>query len=171
MLEPLASFLSEADERDFAAFCVDPLLIVDPFEPDDDTGFKTIQIKADQAATIGFTVARVRKRPGANAFSMMVTVGRASNNDIDLKEKGVSKFHAYLRQEGGRWTITDAGSSFGTVVQGRTLEPRTERAPLATGDEVRLGPGIRMVFVATADAQQFLREAAARGRFHSSPNR
>lgn len=165
MLDSLADFLEEAAEPDFASFCAEPLLIIAPFEPDDDAGFKTLKGSIEATPGLGFSVARVRKRRGANAFTMMITIGRAPNNDIDLNAKGVSKFHAYLRQEGGRWTITDAGSTFGTTVRGAPVQPRAEHAPLATGDEVRLGTGVQMVFVAAADAQRFLLEAAASRRF------
>jgi hypothetical protein len=52
----------------------------------------------------------------------MVTVGRAGNNDIEIAGDEVSKFHAYFsRDREGRWTITDAGSSFGTFVGAEQL--------------------------------------------------
>lgn len=166
MLESLADFVEEAAEPDFSSFCCEPLLIVSPFEPDDDAGFKTLKGGAEQTPGLSFSVARVKKRPRANAFAMMITIGRASNNDIELKARGVSKFHAYLRQEGGRWLLTDSGSTFGTTVQGAPLQPRVEHRPLATGDEVRLGTDVRLVFVDAADTKRYLLAARTDGRFH-----
>lgn len=164
MLESLADFFEEAAEPDFATFCAEPLLIIRPFEPDDETGFETLK-GSDHSPALRASVARVKKRPGANAFTMMITIGRAPNNDVQLKAKGVSKFHGYLRQDAGRWTITDAGSTFGTHVGGTELRPRDEHRPLATGDEVRIGSGVHAVFVAAPDAQRFLLDAAASGSF------
>jgi pSer/pThr/pTyr-binding forkhead associated (FHA) protein len=168
MLEPLALYRRKASELSpeaFRAFCPEPLLVFDPFDLTDDTGFRTMQVNADQARSVGFLVARVRKRREANAFLLMITLGRAPNNDIELRANGVSKFHAYLRAEKGGFTLTDSGSSFGTRVQGRTLQPRVERTPLDTGDEVRLGDGVRAVFVGAADAQRYLTALRPSGRF------
>ncbi|MBI3724261.1 FHA domain-containing protein, partial [bacterium] len=74
----------------------------------------------------------VRKRPGANAFALMVTIGRAMNNDIVVPHQSVSKFHASLaRGPGGEWAITDSSSN-GTWVDGDRLvakQPRVLHPP------------------------------------------
>lgn len=41
--------------------------------------------------------------------------------DIHIKDAAVSERHAELRWEGNRWTVTDVGSSNGTVLNGRKL--------------------------------------------------
>src|SRR5262245_52871916 len=64
----------------------------------------------------GVEVHLLHKREGANPFAAMVTIGRASNNDVVLEDPGVSKFHAYVRASGAEWLITDAGSLNGTFV-------------------------------------------------------
>ena len=51
-----------------------------------------------------------------NAFGMMITVGRAANNDIVVEASSISKFHAYLENLGGGWKLRDANSSNGTYV-------------------------------------------------------
>lgn len=63
---------------------------------------------------------RVRKRDG-NPFALMITIGRAQNNDIHLHSKDVSKFHAYLTEGEEGWRITDAGSTNGTFLNGVQL--------------------------------------------------
>ena len=64
----------------------------------------------------------VAKRPGANAFGMMITLGRAANNDLVIPDDRISKFHAYFRaDEGGAWRIHDANSSNGTFVDGQRV--------------------------------------------------
>ncbi|MBX3466604.1 MAG: FHA domain-containing protein [Planctomycetes bacterium] len=161
MLQPLSHYREKAlalSATQFSAFCPHPVFVVEPYEEMEDTSFRTMQVRIEPGSRPGLAVAPIKKRAEANAFTMMITLGRASNNDIPLNAKGVSKFHAYVRADGGGYTLTDAGSSYGTEVAGRALQPRVERAPLRTGDVVRLGQGVRMTFVAAADAQRALGE-------------
>ncbi len=72
-------------------------------------------------AEAGLYVFPLRKQ-ASNAFAMMVTVGRAANNDIVLPYDGISKFHAYFSNVGG-WVLIDAKSTNGTFVESRRLEP------------------------------------------------
>lgn len=70
----------------------------------------------------GLYVFPLRKQ-ATNAFGMMVTVGRAANNDIVLPYDGISKFHAYFSNLGGNWVLVDAKSTNGTFLEGRRLNP------------------------------------------------
>jgi signal transduction histidine kinase len=63
------------------------------------------------------------------------TVGRARQNDICLPEPSVSKFHARLVHENGRFTIEDQGSLHGIYVNAA----KVPRAVLSSGDVVQLG--------------------------------
>ena len=67
----------------------------------------------------------------------VLQIGRARDNDIVLAgaEKGVSRLHAELRFENGRFVIVDLQSQNGTWVNGRRVE-RTEVPP---GAEIALG--------------------------------
>lgn len=56
---------------------------------------------------------------GRSPFPRMITVGRTKNNDIILSDVGVSKFHAYFREEGGKLTPS------------RTPSRATARSPTA----------------------------------------
>ncbi len=72
------------------------------------------------------------------------TVGRrAADNDIDIPDPYCSGRHADLIVEDGRFTITDIGSTNGTLVNGVRLEANVPRE-LAAGDEITLG---QMTFV------------------------
>jgi signal transduction histidine kinase len=63
------------------------------------------------------------------------TIGRARQNDICLPEPSVSKFHARLVHEGGRFAIEDQGSLHGIYVNAA----KVPRAVLSSGDVVQLG--------------------------------
>jgi len=67
-----------------------------------------------------------------------VSIGRDSHNDIVLDDslKGVSRFHAEIRAEAGKFFIVDVKSRNGVWVNGRRI---AERAELALGVPATLG--------------------------------
>ncbi|MEZ6187972.1 MAG: FHA domain-containing protein [Planctomycetota bacterium] len=92
----------------------------------------------------------VTKREGSNAFATMITLGRAGNNDVVLQHPSVSKFHAYLRHMGTNWTVSDAGSRNGTLLDDRKLPP--ERSfPLYSGAAIVLSEAVSLTFLLGAD--------------------
>jgi hypothetical protein len=62
-------------------------------------------------------------------------IGRSRDCDITIDDPNVSRRHAELRNEEGRWVVADLGSTNGVKVNGR----RVERAALEPGDELVLG--------------------------------
>ena len=73
----------------------------------------------------------------------LVSLGRTSNNDVVISDVSVSRFHAFLKQgvAEASWTIQDAGSKNGTIVNGRRVPLQGKGAPVAlkSGDRVRVG--------------------------------
>lgn len=63
-------------------------------------------------------------------------VGRSAENDIVLEDPEVSKQHVLIREQGGRFTIQDVGSTNGTFVNGQRLY---SVQMLYDGDQVQLG--------------------------------
>lgn len=143
MLEQLFSFVSAAHKKtreQFAQAFPEPVFVIEPFVESASGPGKFGTIAGPAGSGQETSVARIKKRPGANAFDMMVTIGRARNNDIELRAQDVSKFHAYVMfGADGEASITDAGSTYGTFVKGRQLRAREDRVTLSPGDEVRLG--------------------------------
>jgi hypothetical protein len=92
----------------------------------------------------------VQKREGSNGFTMMVTIGRAPNNDIILADRRVSKFHAFLRDVGSSWTLSDANSTNGTRVD-EVPVPSERSVRLRWGSRIVLGASIELVFLELAD--------------------
>lgn len=89
-----------------------------------------------------------------NPFGDMITVGRASNNDIILSDANVSKFHAYFRVDGDVVKIHDTGSTNGTRVDGRPAGK--EGIALSTLARIELGPSRNLIFIARGDLKEWL---------------
>jgi hypothetical protein len=83
-----------------------------------------------------------------NPFGQMLTVGRTPNNDIVLKETGVSKFHAYFTQRGDVWWVHDQGSTNGTFVDQKRIDAKG--VALANGTRVAFGQKMRFRFYTPA---------------------
>jgi predicted component of type VI protein secretion system len=66
-----------------------------------------------------------------------VTIGRRDDQDIVLEDQSVSRVHARIEIAPGGATITDAGSTNGTRVNGVPL--RSGAAPLRAGDRIEIG--------------------------------
>src|SRR5262249_57671471 len=71
------------------------------------------------------------------------SVGRSPDCDIFLDDVTVSRSHAVIARESGRFTIEDLGSLNGTFLN----RHRIEQAPLTDDDEVQIGK-YRFVFLA-----------------------
>ena len=86
--------------------------------------------------------------PGA-AFTLegdQITVGRDSTNEIVINDAEVSRRHARLTFQGGKYVLEDLGSTNGTFVNGQRLAgPRVLKA----GEVVSFGEQIVLVFEST----------------------
>ena len=91
----------------------------------------------------------------------LVTLGRAHDCDVVIPDRSVSRRHALMKREDGRFLVLDAGSSNGTSINGRNVLTRGAGppSPLAPGDTLRLG-SLEFTFAPAAA----VREMAAKGR-------
>ena len=79
-----------------------------------------------------------RRRRAAAAASCDASpsgIGRASDNQLVLKDFSVSRHHARLEQRGDTWWVVDLGSTNGVKVNGRYVTD----AMLTEGDQVQVG--------------------------------
>lgn len=85
--------------------------------------------------------------PGA-AFALegdQLTIGRDSTNEIVINDAEISRRHARLTFQGGKYVLEDLGSTNGTFVNGQRLAgPRV----LKTGEVISFGEQIVLVFEA-----------------------
>ena len=64
-----------------------------------------------------------------------VVIGRLSSSDVVLSDPNVSRRHAELRRDSGRWTLVDLGSTNGTLVNGKLAKEHA----LKDGDRIAFG--------------------------------
>ena len=67
-----------------------------------------------------------------------MTIGRAAGVDLQLESPSLSRKHAMLQPDAGRWFVVDENSLNGTFLNGRKLAPM-QPAQIASGDIVELG--------------------------------
>ena len=86
--------------------------------------------------------------PGA-AFMLegdQITIGRDPTNSITINDAEISRRHARLSYQGGKYVLEDLGSTNGTFVNGQRLAgPRV----LKSGEVVSFGEQIVLVFEST----------------------
>jgi hypothetical protein len=70
-----------------------------------------------------------------------MSIGREHDNNVELKDPEVSRYHARIDYEDGRYYVEDLNSSTGTWVNGN----RERRRALDEGDVIRIG-GTELVF-------------------------
>ncbi|MFQ5594771.1 MAG: FHA domain-containing protein [Anaerolineae bacterium] len=79
------------------------------------------------------------------------TIGRWPENDIVLDSREVSRQHACVRWEAGRYLVEDSGSKNGTFLNGRRLPGP---AILQDGDQIHIPPNFDFTFVDTGATVQ-----------------
>ena len=93
-------------------------------------------------------IMRTGPTPGA-VFALegdQLTIGRDSTNEVTINDAEVSRRHARLTFQGGKFVLEDLGSTNGTFVNGQRLAgPRVLKA----GEVVSFGEQIVLVFEAT----------------------
>jgi hypothetical protein len=99
-----------------------------------------VQTIVRELATGTYYIAPLSKRRAAeSAFVERVSVGRTMNTDIVLRDKSVSKYHAYFQvDDNGTHYLCDAASKNGTMVNGNRV-PARQPVELSYGDRIVFG--------------------------------
>jgi len=158
-----ASFLNDfyllvntQTKEEFLAAFPAPFLLQSKCLTEDDqkaAHFTTLRFRRDEPGTKlnpalrekgKLRVFKVRKE-SLNAFVDMITIGRANNNDISLPFGSISKFHAYFKVDGDIYTLTDAGSTNGTFLNNKQLDP-DKPLEVKDGDGMSVSPQVEFTF-------------------------
>ena len=75
----------------------------------------------------------------AGTLKGRVLIGRWPDNTVVIDDRAVSRIHAWIGLQDGRYYVADAGSRTGTFVNGDALR---ERHILQDGDQIRIGPAL-----------------------------
>lgn len=116
-------------------------------------------MQGDHGAATGpttmYVLPVVKRRASTLAF---ISVGRLDGNDIAIADDSVSKFHAFIKEKDGVYTIQDGGSRNGTMVNGEPVAPRGEGppTPLTSRCSVRFGV-VHTSFMSAADLLELAR--------------
>jgi hypothetical protein len=125
-----------------------------PRLPEVDPGSETISIDLIGAGTVQLLPGRLEVVRGmergreyrfvrtAGQLITEVTLGRSTgpaHRHVQLPVPTVSRMHARLRHEGGRWTITNLSLTNPVRVNDRELFGREDSKPLEDGDRITIG--------------------------------
>jgi pSer/pThr/pTyr-binding forkhead associated (FHA) protein len=95
------------------------------------------------------TIARLVVRQGSTSQpeyqlgTQPVTIGRESGNEIVINDPEISRRHARITFQGGRYEIEDLGSTNGTFVNGRRISMVT---PLNNNDTIDISDSVKIVY-------------------------
>ena len=93
----------------------------------------------------------VLTRRGKRRFKLAdkpISIGRADDNTLVLKDDRASRHHCVIEQAGESWTVRDLDSRNGTKLNDEAITAK----PLDNGDEIRIGK-VRIIFI---DPQQMI---------------
>jgi pSer/pThr/pTyr-binding forkhead associated (FHA) protein len=82
----------------------------------------------------------------------LVTVGRVSDNTIQIEDASVSSHHAELTLRGADYVLKDIGSTNGTRLNGQQVPPNEEHQ-LQAEDRIRFG-SIEVLYASENEADQ-----------------
>ena len=82
----------------------------------------------------------------------LITLGRASDCTIPIKDRFLSRKHAEIVRDRGTWFVRDCGSVNGTLVNGVKI---ADPVPLRPGDRIALGDS-EVVFHADDQPSQLI---------------
>jgi hypothetical protein len=110
---------------------------------EDEAGFNTIVAepfrgKSRSGSSRQMSILPVKKAQG-NPYPDRVSVGRARNCDVAIRDPSVSKLHAHFKlREGGGYDLVDLDSQNGTCVNGKPIAPNRGE-PVSSGDVLLFG--------------------------------
>jgi pSer/pThr/pTyr-binding forkhead associated (FHA) protein len=97
----------------------------------------------------------------------VLTIGREASNAVAINDAEVSRKHTQLVLQGGKYVITDLGSTNGTFVNGQRL---TGQHVLQPGEIISLGEQISLLYEVVAQADPNATVISSAARMPAPPN-
>lgn len=143
--ERLAALAHASTRDDFVAKVPSSFLVLEQEIFDQEqVGFSTrildpaaARRAAQKGASANIEVIPVVKSP-ANPYPDRVSVGRARNCDVVMRDPSVSKLHAHFRIGGPKLELVDIDSQNGTRVNGKPIPPH-QPVVVSFGDSIWFG--------------------------------
>ncbi|MHC4598626.1 MAG: FHA domain-containing protein [Planctomycetota bacterium] len=161
------------EKDDFAAMFQDPFLAFDlhgaPLTAQDFDAHAATSMTTEPAPIIDPDVERLSEimvAPLDRNEASFLALGRASQNDVVIPHRSISKFHALIEKDANRGTysIQDAGSKYGTAVGGVQIQ-KDVPVPLRPNEQIIFSGFVSATFLTPPDFFEFmLRMAKARSR-------
>ena len=112
----------------------------DDAAPPADTGPSSSRGSAKmESRPMGFPLLIIVQGPGEGKklplLPMTMTLGREVDNDLELKDEDVARYHARIEYDDGVYKLIDIDTSSGTWVNGEKVDETT----LENGDKIRVG--------------------------------
>lgn len=86
-------------------------------------------------------------------------IGRGEDNDLVVRDRGISRHHCRLVRQGDRVEVVDMGSTNGTFVG----QERVQKSPLADGDLLVLGTQVRARFLVLGSEERQMEQKLYEG--------
>ena len=105
-----------------------------------------------EASPEDYPVLIITKGPGSGRklplLPMTMTMGREHDNNIEIKDEDVARYHARISFQRGKYVLEDLKSASGTWIN----EKRIDEATLCHGDKIRVGGTEMMIAFSTKGA-------------------
>jgi pSer/pThr/pTyr-binding forkhead associated (FHA) protein len=160
----LSSFVQEAKKLsldEFIAKYNHPFLIVHgqrDFESDEEQSKDTDLMSTDEAQASEIHIFPVKEQTDSSAFGFL-TIGRSSKNHIVISSRMVSKIHVIIHKVQDRFSIVDAGSNNGTILNDQALSANISYM-LNDRDTFILARKVVLQFLHSSTAYLWLQEKA-----------
>jgi len=145
--QEIIELIRATPRAEFAAQMPHPFLVITQRAADsdggDEVGFDTLvseHFSGRRRSSLSrkIEVFPVKKAAG-NPYRDRISIGRARNCDVVLRDPSVSKLHGHFRFiDGNRWELVDLGSQNGTCKNGTPLAPHRPE-PVEWGDLLLFG--------------------------------
>jgi len=107
-------------------------------------------------------------------YGKVYSVGRSSDNDIQIKNKNISRYHLKIQYKESKYFITDLNSKNGTFVAGKDISPGIEvevgeKIPIVIGmNVIGLGEGCKSWIKNFLDSIDICSETDENGKISKS---